>query len=183
MKGHIKMKFWIKLATGLLFLITLISCNALPDEISTDDVPANGKVESSESREPAAAQNWVILSGVSKREVEIASMLFESDDYWKPSEEDISVIEENIADYLRLNSGEFYWEPPVWERLEEYQRQYLGLKRGDKQFIFGNFFCENGSINWKKELMFAIDGGECYFQVEYDVERGVFVKLAVNGES
>ena len=27
------------------------------------------------------------------------------------------------------------------------------------------------------------DGGECFFQVEYDVESRVFIKLLVNGES
>ena len=49
--------------------------------------------------------------------------------------------------------------------------------------MYGNFFCEDGNNDWRKEFVFAIDGGECYFQVEYDLERGLFINLRINGES
>jgi hypothetical protein len=71
----------------------------------------------------------------------------------------------------------------VWERLDEYQRQYIGLERNGKQIIYGNYFCDNMGKNWRSEIVFVLDGGDCYFQVEYDVESGTFTKLLVNGES
>ena len=71
----------------------------------------------------------------------------------------------------------------MWERLDEYQRQYIGLERGGKEIIYGNFFCDNGGVDWRQKFLFMIDGGECYFQVEYDVESGLFIKLRINGEA
>ena len=129
--------------------------------------------------------NWVIFSAkqAGKIQEEIASWLFDSESYWTPSADEISEIEDEIAGYLDQNSKEFYWEPPVWERLDEYQRQYIGLMRGGKRIIYGNYFCDSGKQNWRQDFVFAIDGGECYFQVEYDVESGLFIKLRVNGES
>ena len=50
------------------------------------------------------------------------------------------------------------------------------------RFNNGNYFCSD-EANWRQELVMVIDGGECYFQVEYDVEGGLFTKLLVNGEA
>lgn len=177
------MKLLIKVATGIMLFLFLISCNAPPDEKSTVDIPIAATGESSETQKPEENQNWVILPGVSAEEVEMATWLFGSDDFWTPSEDDISAIEEKITDYLKENAEQFYWQPPVWQQLEAYQRQYIGLVRDGRQIILGNYFCDSGSKNWRRDLVFAIDGGECYFQVEYDVEVGIFIMLQINGES
>lgn len=167
----------------MLALVVLISCNALPNRKSSVDIPTSATVKSLETQQAMADQNWVIFPAKNAERIEIASWLFESDGYWTPSVDDILKIEENIAEYLSQNSNKFYWQPPVWQRLDEYQRQYIGLERGGKQIIYGNYFCEGGNSNWRNEFVFAIDGGECYFQVEYDLQSGLFIKLQVNGEA
>ena len=55
-------------------------------------------------------------------------------------------------------------------------------KMKHNKIIYGNFFCSEED-NWRQEFVMAIDGGDCYFQVEYDVEIEKFIKLVVNGES
>ena len=136
-----------------------------------------------ETQKAMADQNWVIIPPEYAEKIEIASWRFESDGYWTPSVNDILKIEENIAEYLNKNSDKFNWQPPVWQRLDEYQHQYIGLERRGKRIIYGNYFCEGGNNNWRKVFVFAIDGGECYFQVEYNISSGLFIKLLINGES
>ena len=130
-----------------------------------------------------ANQNWVIIAEERAVETGIASWLAESGNFWTPSVVDILKLEEEIAGYLSQNSNQFYRQPPVWQRLDDYQRQYIGLERGGRQIIYGNYFCNSGGINWRQELVIVEDGGECFFQVEYDIESALFIKLLVNGES
>ena len=51
------------------------------------------------------------------------------------------------------------------------------------QIIFGNFFCSYQGFDWQTNLLFVEDGGDCFFQVEYDVSNGAFIAIWVNGES
>jgi hypothetical protein len=38
-------------------------------------------------------------------------------------------------------------------------------------------------MDWRQNVISVEDGGECYFQVEYDLESGTFIWLMVNGEA
>jgi hypothetical protein len=173
----------LKLAIGILLLINLTACNALSDDKPPVDITSTATAKSPESPTVTADQNWVIITKERAEEMGVALWLAESDGFWTPSEDDILKLEGEIAGYLRQNSNQFYRQPPVWERLDEYQRQYIGLERGGRQIIYGNYFCNSEGINWRQELVIVEDGGECYFQVEYDVESGLFIKLLVNGEA
>ena len=156
-----------------MFLAALVACNARPE--------GNGSTEITQT--VTADQDWVIISKEQAEEMGIGSWLVESDDFWTPSENNILILEETIAEYLSQNSNQFYRQPPVWQRLDEYQRQYIGLERGGVQIIYGNYFCNNLGINWRQKLVIVDDGGDCYFQVEYNVDDGMFTMLMVNGES
>ena len=129
-----------------------------------------------------ANQNWVIIEENQAEDMGIGAWLLHSDDFWTPSTDDILRLEEGVVEYLRQNSGAFYRQPPVWERLDEYRRQYIGYAIEGKKIIYGNFFCSEED-NWQQEFVMVIDGGDCYFQVKYDVESGKFIYLAVNGEA
>jgi hypothetical protein len=166
LEGEVQDTF--KLVIAIVLLITLAACNALSSDKPLVQ-PEN--------------QNWVIITKERAEELGIASWLVENDGFWTPSADDILNLEEKIAEYLSQNSSQFYRQPPVWEQLDEYQRQYIGLERGDRQIIYGNYFCNSGSVNWREKLVVVDDGGDCFFQVEYDVESEVFIKLLVNGVS
>ena len=174
------MKNTFRLAIGILLLINLAACDALPDDKPPVDIPLTATAKSPTA---VANQNWVIVTKEQAEETGIASWLVESDGFWAPSADDIFKLEEGLAEYLSQNSSYFYRQPPVWERLDEYQRQYIGLERGGRQIIYGNFFCNNLGMDWRKKLVIVDDGGDCFFQIEYDVESEVFIKLLVNGVS
>lgn len=133
---------------------------------------------------PALPENqyWVIFTQERAEEMGIAPWLVKADDFWTPSADDILKLEEGLAEYLSRNSGAFSSQPPAWERLDEYRRQYLGYEIGGKKIIYGNFFCSQED-QWRGELILVMDGGDCYFQVEYDVASREFIKLLVNGEA
>jgi len=156
-----------------MFLAALVACNARPE--------GNGSTEITQT--VTADQDSVIISKEQAEEMGIGSWLVESDDFWTPSENDILILEETIAEYLSQNSTQFNRQPPVWERLSEYQRQFIGLTRNGSHIIYGNYFCNNLGINWRQDLVIVDDGGDCYFQVEYNVDRGMFIMLMVNGEA
>jgi len=173
----------LRLVIGIMILINLVACNGIPVEKPSVDITSTATTEKPESLTVVVNQNWVIFTKSQAKRMGVASWPVERDDYWTPSADDILKLEEKIAEYLSQNSNLLYRQPPVWERLDEYQRQYIGLELGGKQIIFGNFFCTSGRVNWREELVFMLDGGDCYFQVEYDVESGSFIMLMVNGES
>ena len=155
----------------ILFLILLAACNAPTIESLSTDTPQT------------AGQNWVIFSQKQAEEQGIVPRLVSSDNFWTPSNSDILKIEDQIVEFLHQNHNFFSYQPPVWERLDQYQSQFFGLKREGKQIIYGNYFCDNFGKDWKREFVSVLDGGECYFQIEYDLHRGEFIKLMVNGES
>ena len=172
-----------RLAIGILLLINLVACSVLPDDKPPVDIPLAATAKSPESPTAMANQNWMIVTKEYAEEMRVASWLVESDGYWTPSKDDILKLEGGIAGYLSQNSNLFYRQPPAWERLDEYQRQYIGLERGGRKIIYGNYFCNSEGINWRQELVIVEDGGECFFHVEYDVESELFIKLMVNGEA
>jgi len=95
----------LNLAMGILLLISLVSCSAPPLESLTLEVD----------------QNWVIVTREQAEGMGVASWLVGSGNFWTPSADDIFKLEEGLAEYLSQNSNYFYRQPPVWERLDEYQ--------------------------------------------------------------
>ena len=103
--------------------------------------------------------------------------------YWTPTEAQVKILEAALPAYLQDNSQLFYRQPPVWERLNGYNRQYVGLIEANKQVIFANFFCQDMGVDWRKEPVEILDGGECYFQVKFDIASQSFFSIIVNGEA
>lgn len=106
-------------------------------------------------------------------------------EYWTPSKDDVLALENGLADFLQNESGKFYVqeEPPVWERLDGYNRQYIGLTVDGRKFIYANFFCDDAAKDWRKDFVLVMDGGSCFFQFKYDPRKGEFFDLRVNGSA
>ena len=151
----------VVLFVSLFLLITLGSCNNPPNE----------------------SQNWLVVTKKQAEKTGMASWLVQSEGFWTPSDDDIHKLEENLVGYLSQNSSYFISQPPAWERLDEYQRQYVGLEREGRQIIYGNFFCDTMGMDWHETFVVVDDGGDCYFQIEFDVEDEMFIMLIVNGVS
>jgi hypothetical protein len=132
-------------------------------------------------------EHWVIFSEKQANEWEIGSWFAqngETIEYWTPTEENVIAIENELTVFLQENPDHFYnSETPVWERLDEYNRQYIGVMLDDRQIIYANFFCDSVETDWRTDFVLVMDGGDCFFQFKYDVEAAQFFDLQVNGNA
>jgi hypothetical protein len=122
--------------------------------------------------------------------------------FWTPSTADVLKMEAGLPAYLREQLSPTPPKdrraprahrpalepppparPPLWEKAGGYKRQYIGLVKNKRRLIWGNFFCSAPSPDWRREPVGVHDGGDCYFQVLYDVDTGRFSELMVNGEA
>ena len=103
---------------------------------------------------------------------------------WTPSDADVANLEGNLLPFLHTAEHRMWRpEPPIWERVPDYMRQYVGLIENGKQVIYANFFCDAYDMPWREDLVFVSDGGDCFFQVKYDIANGEFYDLNVHGEA
>jgi hypothetical protein len=174
---------FIRYGVIVMSLAALAACNAtLEGDRSTEIRPTDTKSKTEDIDVPAD-QDWVIFTNKQAEKMGLGAWLANSDSFWTPSEDDILILEEKLGGYLSQNISLFNYHEPVWERLGDYQRQYIGIQSDGSKIIYGNYFCDNHGKNWRQEFVSVLDGGNCYFQVEYDIQQGDFTMLMVNGES
>ncbi|GIL15598.1 MAG: hypothetical protein BroJett039_07710 [Chloroflexota bacterium] len=105
------------------------------------------------------------------------------DGAWTPEAEMIAALETRLPAYLAQNQNQFSARnAPIAERLAQYKFQYWGETPNDKRVIVVNAFCANFE-NWETERVFVLDGGDCFFNLQYDIDSGTFSALQVNGEA
>ncbi|MGB7923877.1 MAG: hypothetical protein WCF57_11590, partial [Pyrinomonadaceae bacterium] len=96
--------------------------------------------------------------------------------------EDVVKLEGKLEFHLRRVTDKR--SPALWIKLGEYKRQYAGIVENDRRKIYANFFCIGAKImDWKMRPVAVEDGGDCFFQIKYDVEAGTFSDLYINGEA
>ncbi len=116
---------------------------------------------------------------------EFEGVIFRDRD-WVPTVEEIRTLEKQLETYLPQQQDAFDGSKiPIEERLPTYKRQYWGVFKNEKRVIFANFFCNSSPTptDWTYQEVIGIDGGDCYFQIQYDVETGTFFDLYVNGSA
>jgi hypothetical protein len=103
---------------------------------------------------------------------------------WLPSPADVAALEAALpAALAAAGRAEVRGAPRGW------RRQYVGIVRGGRRFIYGNFLPfgpENDEIRpdpqrWRQQPEIICDGGPAFFGVEYDVEARRFTQIAFNG--
>ena len=107
--------------------------------------------------------------------------------YFTPSKEDVLKAESKVIDYIEDHTPQmvgYPYAPDLDKKLANYKRQYVGvvLKNNSKK-IWLNFFCNAGNDTWKSTPFSVIGGGACYFNLLYDIDKGVFSELWTNGVS
>jgi hypothetical protein len=134
---------------------------------------------------PAQHDRNSVIFTAQQTEAERAAIDAGAEDTWTPTEADVMQLEEDLLPFLR--QAEHPWlrpDPPIWERVIDYKRQYLGLIVAGERVVYANFFCSaHEEVDWQRELVFVLDGGDCYFRVKYKPDTGEFYDLDVNGES
>jgi hypothetical protein len=68
--------------------------------------------------------------------------------------------------------------------LMRYKRQFVAIlnSKGEK-VVWVNCFCWAGSQDWKKNLIFVRDGGNCFFNLKINLTTGQYFELMVNGDA
>jgi hypothetical protein len=108
--------------------------------------------------------------------------------FWTPTLADVKALERNLPGYLREKLGDKPQDRssagpesiPLWKKAPLYLRQYVGTTREGQRFIYAHFFCDT-IPDWRTTPIMIFDGGDCYFQVFYDVKTGRFEGLMLNG--
>ena len=97
---------------------------------------------------------------------------------WTPSKSDVAGAFPRIRAFLKSEA------PSIAARLTQYRCQYSGIIVEGKKRIYCNFFHRDGEMAyWKSEPVFVLDGGDWYFQLEYDLESEKCLDLRINGEA
>lgn len=102
-------------------------------------------------------------------------------EFWTPSRANVLRLERKIEAYLKKAAARR--SPNLWSKLSTYKRQYAGFVRNGRRMIFANFFCESLNTDWKTTPIAVADGGDCFFNVLYDVDSATFSDLQINGEA
>lgn len=105
----------------------------------------------------------------------------QAEGYWTPAEVNVRALEAGLAAFLQAAAPEA--SPELWRKQPTYKRQYAGLLRDGRRLVYASFFCDTGGEEWRREPLFVLDGGDCFFQLTFDVERGTYGDLTVNGEA
>ncbi len=134
----------------------------------------------------AEEESWVAFSADKAQADQMLNWLFPADvEYWSPTEADVHTLKSRLPAYLQENKSAFYMtETLVWEQLDEYNSQYIGIIFEGRKVIYANYLCGNGEdTKWREQFIFVADGGACYFQFMFDTSTGEFFDLIVNGEA
>ena len=86
---------------------------------------------------------------------------------WSPSDGDVQAFESGLAAWIRTQPRPE--EVALADRLPTYKRQWVGTLAGERKDLFVNFLCKE-ETDWTQGLYMRPDGGDCYFQVLYDVD-------------
>ncbi len=109
-----------------------------------------------------------------------------------PKTEEIKFIMQNLKQELnsRLNNPNIPSMDKdnikgIISKFDQYLVQFIGYSTNDKNIIHCNFFkkYKNGSNSWKKKLVITLDGGNNYWQIDFDIKTKKFINLRINGEA
>jgi hypothetical protein len=103
-----------------------------------------------------------------------------ADGFWMPGADDVALLEQGLETELRADPH----HAGVAEVFRDYYRQYFGFTIERERYIYGAFFCTVDNFeDWRENLIFVADGGECFIDLIYDVGAGQFEWVYVHGEA
>jgi hypothetical protein len=185
---HLKTTLMIKQLTILTFILTicLVSCRQTKSE----------------------AQNQEQKTSIYTIDTSVIAILsFDSTEYWlfkagKPADltaEDLLKIErilkKCIDDYNPNQERQFEEikaKHPNYKLdkknfiidLTRYKRQYIAtINSKNEKEVWVNCFCNTWKTDWKKNLIFVSDGGNCYFHLKINLVSELYYELSVNGDA
>ncbi len=160
---------------------TVVACRALAILFLLQTWVA---VDSAQARRGPGLSRVIFTQAEMDRLAQGGAMLFGiTGPFWTPTEPQVRDLEDRLPDFLKSST-----EPRanlIRPKLAGYKRQYFGFTIAGKKQILLNAFCDAGGPKdyWRSQIVFVLDGGECYFQVSYDPATKLFTSLSINGEA
>lgn len=105
---------------------------------------------------------------------------YREEGYFTPEDEQIRRFEAGLAAHLRASPPRR--SPELHAKYAPYHRRYVGMKINGEMKLYASFYCPSFE-GWERPDVDVDDGGDCYFQVVYDVARGAYESVTVNGEA
>ena len=101
-----------------------------------------------------------------------------------PTAGEVAEVEGGLADMLRANAPKpRNAATPLADRALTFYRQYGGyIDDVGNRVVWANFFCQTHGTDWRTDLEMVKDGGDCYFQFEYVLEKKQYRSLSINGD-
>jgi hypothetical protein len=102
--------------------------------------------------------------------------------FWTPKKSDVLEAEEKLTPFLQSALKDPEERESILKHFKSYKRQYVGRVIQGKKEIFINFFCDSyHAPEWTSRPVLVLDGGACFFQVHFSMEKKTFFDLQVNG--
>jgi hypothetical protein len=102
------------------------------------------------------------------------------DGVWLPSASDVAAFESGLVAHMTKAVSAEHKDLPA--RLKGYKRQWFGVTAAGKKLVYANFFCD-AEPGWEQYAVMVDDGGDCYFQLFYDVTSRQYLNLMINGQA
>ena len=170
-----------------ILLILITACNGLQEKVDN----LNNNTVSTEFQIPNS--NYVILdykidwnwifqdakpTNLSKNELAEIEKIIE-----------IAIKENNEQQQRNLEKHNREYPDTQWTetgfelKTERYKRQYVpAINSNGQKEVWINFFCEDwNNSNWKSEIVFVLDGGNCFFNLKVNLETLTYSELFING--
>jgi len=163
---HVTQHLEMKILFSLLLLTILFSC----EEIKTSD---RFFLLTKESQ-----PRWVIFS---EREL------------WKPNQMEINLTEELVKKVIEEQKKVSYINP-IYKNFDKYVFQLIPyIDDENRKIMYVNSLCSDyiddsesvdnleANVNYWDNFLFLVDdGGNCFWQVKIDIERGEYFDFSVN---
>jgi hypothetical protein len=162
-----------------------------PEQAQSSPTDAPQTPQSSENALVETAEYTGVI--ISENGAAEFSYLFDQDStsFWEPTADDVSKAEACIRQYLlslednpELDTYQKENIAFILENLKEYRRQYVGIEVDGEKRIWCNAFLGDFSfLNWEHVPVDVDDGGNRFWQIEYDLLKDECVNFYVHGEA
>ena len=114
------------------------------------------------------------ISTLSETELKIVMELTESS---------ISKYNQEVSESFTKNGEGKYVKSHKIKKLKNYRVQYIPYinESGEKEVWINGFCSDFGAENWKNEVVFVFDGGNCYFEIRLNLKEKSCIEIGING--
>jgi len=102
--------------------------------------------------------------------------------FWTPTPTDVQALESGLENFLTA-ANDPRLDTELFTRLPTYTRQYVGIVEDGQQKIYALYYCNFPITDLQKSVQFVSDGGNCFFQLKYNIQDERFSELMINGEA